>query len=211
MKTLAQCLLGAALLAQWPLPARLRTAALPDHQPPHAVGAAVVTLEATVDEAGAVREVVERHGSGAFAELLKAAVAGWRFEPVEGGGPETAWRVLVCGIFRAPVLGASLPQPLVPPDPAGPCGALPFPTRMLEPPYPANALGDGMVLVEVQVGDDGTVAGARAVLPHEPFTEAALLAARQWRFGPACYDGRAVPSTAYLVFGFRGPIVVPRR
>ena len=36
------------------------------------------------------------------------------------------------------------------------------------------------------------------------FTESAVEAARGWAFRPGLYQNRAVPTRAYLIFGFRG-------
>ena len=85
----------------------------------------------------------------------------------------------------------------------------PFPVAGVIPPYPPTALGEGLVLVEVTVGSDGKVTDARGVQAPAPFGPAALDAARKWRFRPACRQDRPAAATAYLVFGFRPPVMSP--
>jgi protein TonB len=76
------------------------------------------------------------------------------------------------------------------------------------PVYPAKALKErvrGLVIVQVLVQEDGGVRevrierGARADL-----NEAALEAARHWRFEPARKDGRFVRTYATIRFPFEG-------
>jgi TonB family protein len=89
---------------------------------------------------------------------------------------------------------------------ASPSDEIPFPTTTIVAPYPATALGDGMVLVEVQVEPGGTAANARVVRSAPPFDGPALAAARQWRFRPARLHGQPIATLAYILFGFRQPI-----
>ncbi len=76
------------------------------------------------------------------------------------------------------------------------------------PVYPEKALKDrvrGLVIVRVLVQEDGGVRevrieqGSRADL-----NEAALAAARQWRFEPARKDGRFVRTYTTVRFPFEG-------
>jgi TonB family protein len=76
------------------------------------------------------------------------------------------------------------------------------------PVYPDRALKDrarGSVVVKVVVSEIGlpmqisVVKGARADL-----NEAAVEAARQWRFEPARKDGRAVRTSITIPFAFEG-------
>jgi len=84
---------------------------------------------------------------------------------------------------------------------------VPFPIQQVRPPYPPNVVGDGVVLVEVLVTPQGGVGRARVIGAGTGFDPAALDAARQWVFRPARRADRPVPACAYLIFGFRAPLV----
>jgi TonB family protein len=83
---------------------------------------------------------------------------------------------------------------------------VPVPTTMVPPVYPPRALGNGVVIVELAVDASGAVKNTRVVRSAGGFDGAALDAARKWQFRPAQRAGAAVPSYAYIVFGFRQPI-----
>ena len=67
------------------------------------------------------------------------------------------------------------------------------------PEYPAIAVVgrvSGVVTIRVVVDESGTVTDASVVQGHPMLKNAALVAAKQWRFAPA------LPSTVYLKFDF---------
>ena len=75
------------------------------------------------------------------------------------------------------------------------------------PAFPRRALFGGLVLAEVRVDPLGAVSDATVLRSAPPFDEPALDAARRWRFRPARLHGRPVATIAYLVFGFRQPVL----
>lgn len=81
---------------------------------------------------------------------------------------------------------------------------IPWPTAVVVPPYPPNALGSGEVVLETDVSDAGGVTNVRVVSQRTPFEGAAQDAAWTWTFRPARRGGQAVVSRAYLVFSFVG-------
>jgi TonB family protein len=209
MSLLAVCVLAGAVAGQGFGPARLVAGSLPPRQPVEAVGGGEVLLELAVGEDGAVARVATLRDTPPFTNLLRAAVAGWHFEPAAVNGRATRTSVLVAAVFRPPVLLG--PAPGTPPrEVASPCAEIPFPVDSVVPPYPPTALGDGLVLVELTVGTDGTVTDARGVQAPAPFGRAALDAARRWRFRPASRQDRPAAARAYLVFGFRSPVTPPK-
>ena len=72
----------------------------------------------------------------------------------------------------------------------------PQPKRTPEPPFPARASAkskQGMVVLNVIVAKNGTVALARAFTPdNDGFSESAEETVRTWQFKPATCDGRAI-------------------
>ena len=73
------------------------------------------------------------------------------------------------------------------------------------PTYPqaAKAAGiSGGVAVELVIDEQGNVEEATAVSGPEELREAAVEAARQWRWNPMTVDGVAVKVTGRIAFGF---------
>ena len=202
------CLVLAGTLAQAGfVPAQLRSGSPPPRQPPDVVVAGQVVLEVTVGDDGTVGHVHTLRDSRPYAELMRVAVSAWRFEPAMEDDRRVESRVLVAAVFRAPVLSPG-PVPVLPPrDAESACTEIPYPVEIAEPPYPVMALGEEIVLVEVQVDTGGQVADAAVLEGGEPFADLALAAARGWHFDAACRQGRPVRAVAYLAFGFRQPVV----
>jgi len=193
----AWALVAAAVLASQPAPARLTLAPLPPLPGP-AVGSGEVLLEVGIDAAGRVAAVRTLRDSPPYTEALRDTVKNWLFEPArDAAGKPAPSAVLVAGSFRpATVAGPAAGDP--PREVAKPSGRVPFPEATAPPPYPPLARGDGQVIVEMSVAPDGA-ATPRVFRADPGFADAALQAARAWRFRPLPGGGRA-----YVVFGFRG-------
>jgi hypothetical protein len=200
-------ILGAAAMAAGFLlpPTSLVTRVVPPPIPVQATGGGEVLLEVSLGSTGTVAGITVLRDAAPFTQPFRQAVAGWRFAPdaatrVPGG------RVLVAGSFRSPVLLEAGPLPSPPADlPASP--TVPVPVRWLRPAYPANAVGDAVVILQASVGADGSVGDLTTVYGATPLASAAVEAARQWRFRPASVGGAPVEAVAFLVFGFRQPFV----
>lgn len=191
-------------------PPRFRAGDLPA-PPQQAIGWGEVVLEVTVGPDGRVDAVKPLRTTAAFDEPTVRAVATWRFEPARAGKERTAVaaNVLVAAIFRPPTL-SDAPTPGDPPRDVGtPSDAVVFPVTRVPPVYPATGFGDGVVLVEAEVGADGTVVDARVVASAgAAFDDAARRAAGAWRFRPA--RGTTGRVFSYLIFAFRTPVVLKR-
>jgi TonB family protein len=199
-------------------PAQFRGGSLPV-LPVQAVGGGEVYLEVSVNSAGAVTDVKPLRTSSPFTEALTDAVGAWQFRPAEEAGepapgqtPDPSARkridarVFLAGMFRPPTLNApTLGTPSV--DVAAPSDDVPFPTAAVPPLYPLLARDSGVVLVEVRVGRAGNVIEANAVRSSPAFDAPALDAARRWTFRPARLHGAPVEAFAYIVFGFRQPVI----
>src|SRR6185436_4401420 len=108
------------------------------------------------------------------------------FEPAREGARSVPSRVLVLGFFRPP--GINFPAPASPryKTTAAP-EEIPWPTSVAVPPYPPNALGSGMVVLEADVSDRGQVTGTRVLSAPGAFDSAAADAVQKWVFRPARY------------------------
>jgi protein TonB len=77
--------------------------------------------------------------------------------------------------------------------------------RKVEPRYPPipQRLGlSGSVVVEVIIGEQGDVVSARALSGHPLFGEAAVGAARGWKWNPTILNGVAVRVIGTITFNF---------
>ena len=206
--SLAACFAPAAT-AQAPFePVRLNVGSPPALPPPTVVASGQEWLRVSVDAGGDVSRIEPVREAPAFSEALRRAVRGWSFAPARVEGEAVESQVLVAAVFRPATL-YSLPGLGQPPSGprVGP-GQFSVPVATPAPPYPPRAVGSGLVIVEVEVDRNGGVRAAAVVRSRPGFDTAAVNAARRWRFRPATRDGQPVRSVAYLVFGFREPVVV---
>ncbi|HEY7546126.1 MAG TPA: energy transducer TonB, partial [Blastocatellia bacterium] len=70
------------------------------------------------------------------------------------------------------------------------------------PPLARAARVSGAVVVEIAIDENGDVFSARAVSGHPLLKDAAVEAARQWKFNPTMLEGRAVKVIGTLTFNF---------
>jgi TonB family protein len=176
---------------------------------PLAPDGGLVVVELVVASSGIVQEAVIVDDAAPYSERLKKAVRLWKFSPAREDGEPVTSRVALVGVFRAPVLMGGSPPP--PSRVARPTGEVPYPTSTSTPSYPPQALDNGVVMLEVEVDENGAVRDASVLSSGEGFTAVALEAARKFRFDPAEREGRPVPSYAVLVFGFPQPVTSRRR
>lgn len=195
--------LSVVLLAPFE-PARLQSGGV-DAIPFNTRAAGLVLAQLAVDSRGLVTEVTIIEDVAPFTEVVQNSVMRWSFAGAREGGQRVDSHVLVAGLFRPPML--LFPKPEIPRSlEAEPSEDIPFPTSVEIPPYPANRIGDAYVIVEGKVSESGSVSEARVMTPSSGFDDAALSALRGWRFRPAKRDGRAAPSSVYLIVLFRAPV-----
>jgi TonB family protein len=216
-------ILAAALAGSAAVPAQLRftparyvSGDLPSI-PVLAVSAGEVFLELRVAADGHVDAIRTLRTTPSFTDPVIKAVRGWRLRPAAeivpppGGQPEApprpvAGSVLVAAMFTPPALtGPTLGQP--PQDVASASPDTPMPMVATPAVYPARAVGNGTVLVEVTIDGAGALTDARVVVSSPAFDAAAMAAAKSWSFLAAHRNGDRVQAHAYLVFGFQQPIV----
>ncbi|MGB7602553.1 MAG: TonB family protein, partial [Candidatus Sulfotelmatobacter sp.] len=80
--------------------------------------------------------------------------------------------------------------------------------RRVEPEYPEQALAQhiqGPVLLDLRIGQDGTVQGIKVVSGDAQLAEAAATAVRQWKFKPQLVHGRPVEMETQITLKFTLP------
>lgn len=208
---------------QWPLDARWQgRVTLYEPDAPHGSAGPMLVLETPAGR-------VEFHGGRAFDPTPGTAVV-MTFNGMSGSGQiaasfDEAERRAMSGDFTPSFAMSSMgtgglgfssevaiaaPPGRTPGQPTTPARVPsnlrgPIVVKRVEPQWPAEAQTagvHGMVVVQIAVAPDGSVRDARVLRSVPMLDEAALAAARQWRFTPAGPEGRADPLMFTTVFRF---------
>ena len=69
--------------------------------------------------------------------------------------------------------------------------------------YPFQTSAEGIVVLDVSIGERGEVKKTSALVDVPPFTAAAEQSLKSWKFAPATQNGRAEDSEMLVAFAFR--------
>jgi TonB family protein len=196
-------------------PPRIVFADLPAPPPPMAVGGGEVLVEAIIDRSGTVTRPVLLRSTPPYAQMVLDAIARWRFQPARATGPDgvdasVEAPILIAAVYRPPTLlnGPTIGEP--PKDVAVASRDVAYPAGLVTPAYPPNALTATAetLLFEILLDETGGITEVRPIASNPAFESAARDALMQMRFRPGLARGRSAPSTAYVLFGFRPPVVI---
>ena len=168
--------------------------------PPNTVSGGTVVAE-LASGANGVSDIKIISGEDPFVSSSKAALQSWNLHPEKDGGE------LVVVHFRQPNLyymgNAEEEIRCAGADPSLPC-----PKNIVGPAYPAQAVGQGSVILKVAVAADGSVLDVRTIQAMGGLTDVSVAAVSKWKFTPA-EDARGVKraSHAYVVFVYRFPVL----
>jgi TonB family protein len=171
---------------------------------PNAQNGGLVAIELQIAASGIVTDASVVDDAPPFTEAIVKMARLWSYRSATRDGRPVASRASVVALFRPPtLLGAETPPPA---RPSRPSGEVPYPTNVVTPTYPPNALFEGVVAIEVEVDASGAVANAEILHPAEGFDSVALEAAKQFRFEPAKREGHPFSAFAVVIFGFAQPV-----
>ena len=172
--------------------------------PPNAISGGTVVAELFLSSGKVARVKILNGEAGAFGESAEAALSAWRF------APDQKTPVIVVVQFRDPNFYSTGPATrTVAPAPAG--LALAYPKTVVDPAYPANSMGEGSVILQLDVAASGAVAGTEVIKEGGNLTQAGIDAARKWSFLPAKdARGRPTQSSVFVVLVFRMPVIPAR-
>jgi hypothetical protein len=192
-------------------PPRIKAGELPPLPSPNVAGGGEVLIEALVDRRGAMIRPSILRATPPYTQFVLDAIARWQFEPardVDYKGLETTVEmpVTVVAIYRPPVLlnAPTIGEP--PKDLMKPSGDVAMATKTAAPLYPPNARDGGVVLYEIELDESGRITETRNVSSVGGFDSAASSALAQFQFRPGLFRARPVPTTTYVLFGFRVPV-----
>jgi TonB family protein len=169
--------------------------------PPHAVSGGTV-IAALHFVSGNVKKVDILYGEEPFVGSCKAALPKWS----EDAGVDNDRLVIVH--FRQPnlyemgdakeIINLKMKEM-----------SLPYPRSIIHPAFPPNALGQGSVILKIDISDNGKVTNVQAIESMGILTDSSIKAVQQWDFEPAKdRKGKATQALAYVVMVYRFPIVV---
>ncbi len=159
---------------------------------------ATVLLEARVNAEGSVTGVRALTPGTPDGRAWKRALGRFRFRPAQADGEALPARLLVVGWA-----GATGSEPTTPaPEDARARGELAWPVRVVAPAYPMSTRGDATVIVDLRVSATGVPTSASVIESAAGFDDAAVAAARAWRFD---VPGGSGPQSVVLVFVVREP------
>jgi TonB family protein len=161
----------------------------PPVPPVQAIGTSVVILDGAVNTQGRLSNLHVLQGMAPFVQPSLEAIKEWSFasEPVPRSTSVTF-------LYRARTVVADQPYEFAL---RSPCCAVP--TYIVDPGYPINSIGEGSVIMQVQINAQGLVESVRTIWPEPSLTEAAVQAVRRWHFTS---NG---PSSAIVVISFLRP------
>jgi outer membrane biosynthesis protein TonB len=175
-----------------------------------------VVIELTIDRDGAPTRPVVLRTTPPYTQMMLDAVMQWQFTParalnVQGARVPVEGQVLVVAVYRPPSLlnGPTLGEPPVQLSPAS--ADVASPSAIVPPVYPVKSLGQGVMLFELLIDEQGRVAESAALAATAGFEEVSRDALRQWTFNPARYRGRPAAASTYVLFGFMPPLGPFRR
>jgi protein TonB len=145
----------------------------------------MVIVEARVSADGSVEEARVLRSIPLLDQAAIDAVMQWRFTPTLMNGVPVPVIMTVTVNFTPDDGAPAVEAPVVQATEVTPSRPLPRVVKEVKPKYPDDARAakvEGTVEVEVTIGTEGTVTGARVIRSVPMLDDAALAAVRQWEF-----------------------------
>ena len=183
-----------------PMPLSLVTAPYPAES----LTGGEVSLDTLVDPKGRFAEIRVVRGEEPFLSDVLSAVRTWTFIPAQQDGRAVFARLGITFQFpqslrrAVPAATHSFDAP-----PARDGERSPIPILTVEPSLPAGSDADGSVVLYESLDAQAAVTSSRILQIAPGLADAALAAARDWRFVPSLHSGSPQLSAAILVFTFR--------
>ena len=180
--------------------------------PPNTRLPGLVTLDVRVDATGAIQKIVVVRDVPPLTDAAQSAVNNWKFTSAMKAGQHVPGIIRVHVVFNPFNPGdVSIPYPPLPAPETGQSLAGVFQPPNLKTAsyavYPVNTVASGSVVLDIKVGTDGGVQGARALGGEAggPLNAMATRAIHGWSFVPATDEGHPVVAHTIVAFVFPSP------
>jgi hypothetical protein len=192
------------------VPPRITAAELPQLPSVNVVGGGEVLIEALIDRRGVMTRPSVLRSTPPFTQFVLDAIARWQFEPardIDYKGQETTVEmpVTIIAIYRPPILLNAPTIGEAPKNLMKPSGDVALALSTTTPSYPPNAFDGGVMVYEITLDEGGRIIRTRGVGSVGGFESAALDALGKFQFRPGMFRAKPVPTTTYVIFGFRPP------
>lgn len=168
----------------------------------------VVILKVAVSPSGTVDGIDVANAAPSLTEEAERTVKAWKFEPARfHGEPIKSW---ITVSFAYSISFSLRPPWVAEPQPEKPLGFQPIQIlSAIEAPFPitsvANPLVPVSVILQVTVGESGSVDHIEVIHAMPTLTESAEQTIKMWKFQPATIDNKPVSSVMIASFTFRHP------
>ena len=178
--------------------------------PLQSISVGTVVLELTVSEKGQVENVRPIREIQSLTETAVETVRGWQFKPALLDGQPTRSRTVVAVTFNPSTsLVQNVPLgPLSATEPSSRPVPEPDPVKVVAasfPQYPFNSVTAGTVVIRATVRSDGRVKSTVAIRDIASLTAPCIRVLKEWKFEPAQFRGKPLPSSIALAFVLRTP------
>lgn len=168
-----------------------------------------------LNQKGKIVDVEKWRDPGQMMPVSVASVKTWKFWPAVVDGNPADSTLPVVFVYRPSTLlfdqspgPGNLLETTKPPDEEIVKKTDYEPPKIMAvsyPKYPANAVQNTSIIIQVSLADSGEVQSVEAVRDVTPFAPFARDALSSWRFEPAKFHGTPVASKVVVVFVFQPP------
>ena len=178
---------------------------VPIEQTLNTIASSWVVLDLEPGQDGKIQSIEILQGVNPFLDVALENVRRWVFTPAGTPRPAES-HVTVVFLFRPPDLFSSSPlqsSQSFRHDPDRP----PFPVELSDPGYPVSSVGEGVVMLELQITQTGSVESVRVVSDAPGLAAHTERALRAWKFKPAMRNGTAVAGNVIVVASYLRPVI----
>jgi outer membrane biosynthesis protein TonB len=182
--------------------------------PATTVAAGVVTLAVNLDATGQIMNVQTLRDIPTVTTQATLALQNWTYAPASLNGKPVPSTLIVNIVFDPAFLESNNiplgpPESFQPPNPKATSYTPPQLFTATFPPYPANGLSSGAVVLDVTVSSQGKIAHVATVRDMPTLTAAAAAALQNWSFSAAVYGNTPLASKVVVAMVFRNPATAP--
>jgi hypothetical protein len=170
----------------------------------------VVTLAVNLAATGQIMNVQTLRDIPTVTTQATLALQNWTYAPASLNGKPVSSTLIVNIVFDPAFLDSNNiplgpPESFQPPNPKATPYTPPQLFTATFPPYPANGLGSGAVVLDVAVNSQGKIAHVATVRDVPTLTAAATAALQNWSFSAAIYGNTPLASKVVVAMVFRNP------